>query len=511
LCVVTGAPAAPPKPTPTDLASALALIEQLRQENELLRHKIDVLCRRLFGRKSDKVDPRQLELALTQLGNITGSPKDPVEMDSTEVVGKERAERPRRKPTGRRPLPKHLPRRRVVLEPNAAERTCVACGCEKAKIGEAVSEKLDYVPSSFEVVETVQPRLACPKCHEGVVSAKAPVQAVEKGLAAEGLLAHVVTAKYADHLPLFRLEGMFARHGVDIPRSTLSDWVGQVAAALEPLSECLRAHVLRATYLQTDDTPVTMLGEKNESIKARLWAYLDPIGRRVVYEATPTHEGDWPRQFLASFRGRLQADAYAGYDAIYATGRVIEIGCWAHTRRRFVDALESDSRAGPMIALIRQLYQVERQLTSATVEARRQGREEQSRLVLEEIDTLRGTLETEVLPKSPLGGALRYLRNQRLALGRFVDDGRVAIDNNAAESQLRVVALGRKNWLFAGSMAGMRRAAILYSLVQSCRLVGVDPFLYFRDVLLRVATHPHGLVHELLPDACAARLSTQVA
>jgi hypothetical protein len=337
-----------------------------------------------------------------------------------------------------------------------------------------------------------------------VVSAPAPVQAVEKALAGEGLLAHVVVSKYLDHLPLYRLERIFLRQGVALSRSTLCGWVADVAAALAPIAAELRRQVVAASYLQTDDTTVTILDEQQGSRTGRLWTYLDPLARQVAFDATLTHERDGPEAFLTDFRGALQADAYPGYDALYHTGRVREIGCWAHARRRFVEALQTDARAAHVVALVQQLYQVERAAAHEDAEARRAHRQAEAVPLLAQIDAVRLDLLTTVLPKSPLGDALRYLTNQWAVLQRYVEDGRLAIDNNRAENQLRLVAVGRKNWLFAGSFEGARRAALLYSLVQSCQLVEVPPFEYLRDVLLRVATHPHHRIAELTPKGWAA-------
>lgn len=491
---------------PTDLATAQALIATLRdeltrtqREVTTLRHQLDVLCQRLFGKKSERVSPDQLRLAFAQLANEPGAVSEPVEMDSGERPGRARR---RGRPTGRRPLPAHLPRQRVEIDVSEADKIC-ACGHAKTRIGESVSEKLEYVPASLRVIETARLKYACPRCHDGVVEAPAPPQAIEKSLAGEGLLAHVVISKYVDHLPLHRLEAILLRQGLDLSRTTLCGWVADVAAALTPIGDQLRREVTAATYLQTDDTPVTILDDRHGSIKGRLWTYLDPLGRQVVFDATATHERDGPEAFLAAFAGDLQADAYTGYDGLYRTGRMREIGCWAHARRGFVEALATDVRAALMVALIQQLYQVERAAADGDATARRALRHEQSLPLLVRIQAERDALAQTVLPKSPLGDAVRYLTNQWAALQRFTEDGRLAIDNNRAENQLRVVAVGRKNWLFAGSLEGARRAALLYSLVQSCKLVDVPPFEYLKDVLLRVATHPHRLLGQLTPKAWA--------
>jgi transposase len=485
-----------------DLPTARALIDSLQEqltksqrEIAALRQELDILCQRLFGKKSERVDPRQLKLALEQLANERGPITEPVEMDSGETPVRGHT---RRRPTGRRPLPTHLPRRRVEIDIAEAEKPC-GCGHQRTRIGEEVSEKLEYEPARFVVVETARLKYACQVCHEGVIEAPAPPQAVEKSLAGEGLLAHVVVSKYVDHLPLHRLEGIFAREGVDLPRSTLCDWVAAVATALTPVGEQLRREITAADYLQTDDTTITILGDTGGSFKGRIWTYLDPLTKQVVFDATPTHERDGPAAFLADFRGKLQADAYNGYDGLYQTGRVLEIGCWAHARRGFVEAFMTDTSGALMIALIQQLYQVERDAVDLDAEGRLAVRQEHSVPLLAKIDAERQALARIVLPKSPVGEAVRYLTNQWAALQRFVEDGRLAIDNNRAENQLRLVAVGRKNWLFAGSFEGARRAALLYSLVQSCKLIDVPPFDYLKDVLRRLPTHPYRLIDELTP------------
>jgi transposase len=247
-----------------------------------------------------------------------------------------------------------------------------------------------------------------------------------------------------------------------------------------------------------------VLAETRGTFKGRVWTYLDPLAKQVVFDATPTHERDGPEAFLGGFRGHLQADAYAGYDALFRSGRIVEVACWAHARRRFVEALPSDARAATIVSLIQRLYEVERDAKGLDPGARQALRRDRSAPLLDELDQERKRLGTEVLPKSALGEALGYLNNQWDALQRFLEDGRLRVDNNGAEYQLRAVAVGRKNWMFAGSMNGAHRAALLYSLVQSCRLVGIDPFAYLRDVLIRVATHPQSRIAELTPKGWAA-------
>jgi transposase len=508
----------PEEPLPTDLESAHAQLRAQREENALLRNhlsgrdrqirflqaKLDEMARKLFGKKSEKLDPGQLRLALDLITEAVelSPPGEPLETDAGEAV----PARPRKegKAHGRRKLPKNLPRRRVVVDLTEAEKRC-PCGRDLMKIGEAISEKIDFIPASYTVVETVVPRYTCPKCHDGVIAAEVPPQAVEKSVAAEGFIAQVVVSKFADHLPLHRQSRILARQGLDFPRSTLCDLVGAAASALEPIVDELHRQVLTSGYIQTDDTVVVVLEpDAAGSIKGRVWTYLDPLGGQVVFDATRTHERVGVEDFLAGYKGFLQADAYKGYDALFRDGTVVEVACWAHARRRFVQALETgEPRAAPILSLVQQLYRVEHEAASLTYEDRRALRQERSVPILAQIDVQRRALAETVLPKSPLGDALRYLDNQWNALNRFVQDGRLRPDNNGAESQLRAVAVGRKNWLFAGRMTGAHRAAILYSLIQSCRLANVEPFAYLKDVLVRVATHPKARIAELTPRAWA--------
>lgn len=500
-------------PPPGDLSAALLLIQVQHQEldarqqkieaherriAELMR-KVDALCHKLFGKKSEKVDPNQRELAFELA--LETKPGETVEMDSGEPLPFDKDKR-RRGGIGRRPFPANIP---VVEELNdvpAQEKTCTGCEGEKVEIGRESSQKLDYEPASVYNIVTITPKYACPKCHDGVVKAAAPAQAIEKGMAAEGLLSYVITSKYADHLPLHRLESILKRQSVDIDRSTMCGWVGKVAEALAPIYDEVKAQILKTDYLQTDDTPVVILGGPNGSYKGRLWVYRDSLGRQAVFDATRTHEKDGPQKFLEGFRGFLQADAYKGYDVLYRDRTVTEVACWAHGRRRFVEGRDTDRpRADAVLSLVRELYAVERDAAEVSAEERLAMRTERSVPLLAKIDELRKQYAREVLPKSPIGEALRYLENQWTALNRYVTDGRLLIDNNNAERELRHVAVGRKNWMFSGRFEGARRTAILYTLVSCCRLQNIDPFVYFRDVVLRVATHPQSRIAELTPRA----------
>lgn len=499
--------------TPTDLATAHALIaslaqrvEKLERTNVALKHELNKLVRQLFGKKTEKLTPQELQLVLDLLSSgaegLTGSE---VEADSGEAPLEQPA--PAGKKTrhrGRRPFPKHLERKRVVIDLPESEKVC-RCGACLELIGEDVTEKLGQIPAKLFVTQTAVLKYACPQCRDGVVKAEPPVQAVEKGLAEPSLLAQVVVSKYGDHLPLHRQQRIYARVGVDLSRSTLCGFIEQVDAALMPIWFQIKRQILSASYLQTDDTPVTVLELERGSFKGRIWTYLDPLSRLVVYDATRTHEGSGPGEFLRDFHGYLQADAYNGYDALFRDGTRIEVGCWAHARRRFKSALDVDQRAGVFLGLIVQLFKVEEEAKELGPEERLALRRERSAEVLARFDEERIKLRDQVLPKSLLADALGYVENQRRALGRFLEDGRLVLDNNGAERQLRAVAVGRKNWLFAGSFEGAARAARLFTLIESCRLAGVNPHTYLSDVLIRVATHPQSRIAELVPAEWARR------
>jgi transposase len=378
--------------------------------------------------------------------------------------------------------------------PPAEELTC-ACGETKTQIAEKVTERLDYIPASLVVDETVRPVLVCLKCHDGVTVAPAPTQAVDRSAAGSGLLAHIIVSKYVDHLPLHRLERIFARMGVDLSRSTMC---GQLELAEEQLvivcEELLRQ--LRArSYLQFDDTSVLVLTEKEKArFYGKVWVYHAPTEGLVGFDATETREHGGPLRFLEGFTGYLQGDAFSGNLTLRTKAAVFLLGCMAHLRRYFVEALEKDDARG------------------LSPDERRSMRQQRAKPLLRELMRLARVIEPSVLPKSPLGEALTYLRNQMRYVAQYIRDGRLEIDNNGAERQLRSVAIGRKNWLFAGSMKGLRRSAMLYSLVQSCKLAGVEPWAYLKDVLDRLPAHPHNRIGELLPKQwAAARAAEQAA
>jgi transposase len=496
---------APPEPVRV-VAELEKIITELTRENARLKHYLELLRRRVFGRSSEKGTievPEQQALPFEPSAAGAVSP----EASDEQCADDERAEaKPaERKHRGRRPLEREIPRRRIVILPAEADRTCTCCGTAKARISEDVTEELDYQPSSYFINEYARPILACPSCKDGIAQAALPWRPIEKGRPGAGLLAQVVTAKYADHLPLYRQEQGLARHGIEISRRTLSEWNGAVADLLKPIVEAMtREQVLRSAWIQTDDTGLEVQ-QRNQVPAARdghLWVYRAAEGE-VVYDFTWSRNRDGPMRMLAGYRGYLQADAAPAYDDVFVRHpEILEVACWAHARRYFKEAAPTAAvECAQVLAWIGELYGLERTASERKLgaDARRELRQSRSRPVLARIAARLDVLALTVLPKSPLAQAVTYARNNWTALTRYTEDGRLKIDNNGAEQALRPIVLGRKNWLFAGSEAAAHRTAVLCSLVQTCKNLGVEPFAYLRDVIDRISMHPMPRIIELTP------------
>lgn len=481
------------------LAELLAQLEKSREQEKQLQQRIQELVQKLFGRSSEKIHPNQLPLIdLEGLQAAAEAIEEPVEEAPP-------APRRRRRGHGRRRLEKDLPRRRKVYELSEAERLCPCCQDPMQPIREEVSEQLDYEPASLYVTEHVRLVYGCSGgCDEAVAMGEKPPQPIEKGLPGAGLLSHVMVSKYCDHLPLYRQERIFRRQGAEVSRKTMGDWVAAVSDRVAPIVEILKDEALKSHVLGTDDTPVPVQGrKKGRTATGRLWIYIgDEDHPAVVFDYTPTRARDGPEKFLENFSGYLQADGYSGYDRIYRDRSVIEVGCWMHARRYFYKAAQAQpARPCEALAWIRQLYLIEREGKDLSPEKRLELRREKAVPVLEKLAEWREEQAYQTPPKSPLGEALTYAHNQWAALCRYTEDGRLPIDNGRTERALRGVAIGRKNWLFAGSDAGGERAARLYSLIGTCRRLDLDPFAYLRDLLDRLPTQPTDRLHELTPAA----------
>jgi len=419
-----------------------------------------------------------------------------------------------------RSLPEHLPREPHVHRPETTPAHhdaqgqpcgCGECGGRLREIGRDVSEQLEYVPGRFKVVRHVRPKLACVRCQR-VFQAAAPSRPIRRGLPGPALLAHVMVGKYCDHQPLYRLSGIFARDGVVLDRSTLGGWVDQGDALIDPLVAAIRRYALASDKVHGDDTPVKVLAPGTGKTRTgRLWVYVrddrpagDASPRAAWFAYSPDRGGEHPQDHLRGFRGALQADAYAGWPRLYATGQVQEVACWAHARRKWWDLFvagkrDPDSLAAQALARIRALYAIEDEVRGQPPEVRRAQRQARAGPLLKAMRTWLEELLPRVSAKSEIAQAIGYSLGRWMALTRYVDDGRLEIDNNAAERALRGVSLGRKNYLFMGSDAGGERAAAFYSLVETAKLNGLDPEAYLREVFTRIADHPINRIDELLP------------
>lgn len=476
----------------SELAERVAEIEHLK----LLVAKLKRLH---FGRRSERMmaSLEQLEL---ELETLLALPEKPIPTTPAES-----AEQTPRKSV-HKPLPDHLPRESITHSPGHS--CCPDCGGALKHLGEDVSEILEYVPASFKVIRHVRPKLACGRC-DAIVQAPAPSRPIARGIPGPGLLAHVLVGKYCDHLPLYRQSGIYARAGIELDRATLADWVGQCSQLLHPLVDALRRHVLAAGKLHADDTPMPVLAPgEGKTRTGRLWTYVrddrpagDAAAPAVWFAYSPNRKGEHPQEHLKSFKGILQADAYAGYDALYETGDIQEAACWAHVRRKFFDLAQAHDSPLAKEALVRigGLYGIEAEVRGKPPNERRRVRQERTRPLLDDFHAWLIAEGSKVSRKSVWAEAIHYALNHWPALVRYAGDGRIEIDNNAAERALRGIALGRKNYLFSGSDAGGERAAALYSLIGTAKLNGLDPEAYLRSALERIAEHPINQIDALLP------------
>ena len=477
---------------------------------EMLTHEMAVLKRWKFGRSREGLDADQLGL----LDETIDADLAAVEIELDELragigPGKPRAPRQPR----RAALPAHLPRIEFRHEPDSTLCTNAECSAPMERIGEDVSEKLDYIPGSFQVERHVRGKWVC-RCCEKLVQAPVPPQVIDKGIPTAGLLAQVIVSKYADHLPLARQERIFARAGVEIPRSTLAQWVGHCGVELMPLVEALRTEVLACPVLHADETPVQMLKPgAGKTYRAYLWAYaagvFEPL-RAVIYDFCESRSGKHAGHFLEGWRGHLMVDDYAGYKALLATDGITELGCLAHARRKFFDlhAASASPLAARALEYFGLIYDIEREVRDASPERRKQVRQEHGRRAVDALHTWMVLQRQQVPDGTATARALDYSLRRWAALTRFLEDGRLPVDNNHLEGQIRPIAVGKHNWLFAGSLRAGKRAAAVMTLVHSARLNGHDPLAYLRDVLQRLPTHKMSAIGELLPHHWTPRALT---
>jgi transposase len=508
-------------PLPNDVAvlhtlirELLATLQEVKHDRDGLQARIDLLLRRLYGSKAERFNPDQPWLLPEMAPTAATDPPATTEPDADAAAAPTK-----RKGHGRNSLPKDLRRERIEHTLSEAERLCPCCGVVCQKFGEDVSEQLDYQPASLFVRQHVRCKYACPKCHDYVTVGHVPIAIVTKGLPGPGLLAQLVASKYADHLPLHRLERILGRYGITLARSTMGDWMAHVATLLQPLVLEMATLVRASRALHTDATKMPFVDPlvPGKTCSGQMWVYVGDRDHPFdVFDFCRDHSAAGIDAFLQAhrYRGYLNADALNVYDHLFKDGSVIELGCWVHCRRHFYDARASDpARAHVVLARIRQLYVVEteareriaaQKLTGVAADrVRRELRQEKS---LAEVTALRAWLEgeqTKVLPKSLISQAIAYALRHWQALTRYLDDGFLDIDNNVAERALRHIAIGRKNWLFAGSARGAATAAILFTVTSSCHRHGVDVFAYLHDILQRLAHDPQPaaeLLRDWLPD-----------
>jgi transposase len=492
----------------------LNLMAQLDREFSE-RSKVESLLRELLdakrNRKSEQLSQDQLALFASlwqarQAEREAANPKEREDTDDDEPGRPGASTRSQQKRGGRQALPRHLKRERIVHDLKDEEKHCARCAQDLRRIGEETSERYEYVPASLTVMEETCLKYAC-GCT--VRTAGKPPQPIEKSIAGASLLAHVIVSKMADHLPLYRQEKMFERHGVELSRKTMCGWMAQCARLLIPLYGAAKQVLFRSKVVGTDDTGVKVLDRKLPFARTgRLWPYYgDGEHPVVLYDYTPTRERAGPEKFLAGYRGYLQADAYGGYDAFFKNPErgLIEVGCMAHARRYFRKALESDqARMGPVLLLIAHLYRVEKRARGLAPADRLGLRYREALPILDKLHQYLLEIQLEVLPKSPEGRAVRYVLKNWTALTRYATDGHLEIDNNRTEQSIRGIAVGRGNWLFFGSDMGGKTAAVLRSFVACCQRTGIDPFAWFKDVLSSIASYPINRIADLLPHHWAA-------
>ena len=487
-----------PDLTALDSEALRELVVEKQNEIESLKLLILKLQRMQFGRSSERLahDIHQLELRLEDLETTSASKPTSAVLESILEPLK----------PARRPLPAELPRETEILQPK--DTVCPDCGAALSRLGDDVCEVLELVRARFKVIRTIRPKLSCTRC-DRIVQEPAPHRPIARGSAGPDLLAHVVVSKYADHLPLYRQSEIYQRQGVELDRSTLADWVGGVNRTLEPLVDSLRDYVLQATKLHADDVPVPVLAPGNGKTKTgRLWTYVRddrPSGSKqapaVWFAYSADRKSEHPEKHLARFRGTLQADAFPGFNRLYEKGGIVEAACWAHVRRKFYDLFVAHASPVAKEALdrIAALYGIEKEIRGRPPDDRRQIRGTRAAPLLDSMHAWFKQSLTKLSKKSDVTVAIHYALGRWTQWLRYVHDGRLEIDNNAAERAVRDVALGRKNYLFAGSDAGGERAAGMYSLLGSAKLNGLDPEAYLSHVLARIADHPINRIGELLP------------
>ena len=479
----------------------------LSQEHAHLREELELIRRWAFARRRERfIEAPGQRLLFSELESEPPQPAAP----EPALAASAESQPPRRRRPPRKLKLEHLPHERIEHDVPETEKVCDGCGRPKTKIGEDESSVLNYRPAELTVEVHVLPKYACPCCQDGVTSPAVPPRPLEKSIAGPGLLSHIVVSKFGDHLPLYRQEDILVRHGVHIPRSTLCDWVQGTAEVLTPLFALMKRLLLQSSVLWTADTTVRLLDRAaaGGSRTARFWTYIgDAEHPYTVYDFTLSRERDGPATFLSKYRGYLHADAYGGYDGIYlaSQGQILEVACGAHVRRKFVDAQgHRPADCARMLEWFRQLYDIEDRARDLPVADRAALRQSEAVPILSRMKESLAALAENALPKSSLGKAVTYARNQWEAFCRYTTDGRLTIDNNVSERTLRAQAIGRKNWLFVGHEKAGPRAAVLLTILAGAKRHRLEPWAYLTDTLLHLACQEQPDLERFLPDRWAA-------
>ncbi len=466
----------------------------LRSENLFLKHELDKLKRMIFGSKSERfipADPGQLTL------DMELELQQPPEAEKETISYTRTKPKEEKKPGhARMPLPAHLPREEYIIEPQEDVSNC-------KKIGENITEILEYKPGKLYVKKYIRPKYARPN-EEGIITGELPTLPIPRGNAGPGLLTQLIISKYVDHLPFYRQVQQFRRQDVIIAESTINDWFRATCNLLDPLYEKMKDRLLQTDYLMADETPIRVLTsqKKNASHKGYHWVYYSPVEKIVCFDYQKGRSREGPMEFLKNFKGALQSDGYKAYNIFGEKQGVHLLACMAHARRKFDEAKDNDfQRATIALEYIQQLYKTERKARQEDLspEARKQLRENESIPVLLELEAWLKKELVKVLPKSAIGQAIAYTLNLWKRLEAYTEDGRYEIDNNLVENSIRPVALGRKNYLFAGSHEGAKRAAMMYSFLGTCKQNDVEPFAWLKDVIDRIPDHKANRLMELLP------------
>jgi transposase len=470
---------------PDDIEALKALVLKYRDEASFLREQLNLLIAKRFGPSSEKTDKRQLGL----FNEAEASAQEELELEPETSVPAHARKKP-----GRKPLPEYIERVEILHDLPEAEKICPHDGTALERIGEEVSEQLDVIPAKVQVLRHIRPKYACPCCRQGIKTAPMPPQPIPKSIASPALLAHVCTAKYADALPLYRQEDILRRAGIELPRATLANWMLKLGELVVPLINLLRDTVLECGVVQMDETTVQVLKEQNKaaSTKSYMWVQRGgPPGKPVIlFDYDPSRSGTVPVRLLDGFSGFLQCDGYEGYSAVGKREDIVLVGCWAHARRKFDEAIKAQGKKGKAkagrattgLAFIQKLYRIEKLAREVSAQERLRHRQEQAVPLLGEMRAWLDKSLPEVPPQSAVGKALNYLHGQWPKLVRYVEDGQIDIDNNAAERAIRPFVIGRNNWLFSDTVRGAEASARLYSLILTAKANGHEPYRYLRHV-----------------------------